>query len=175
MSKADILWIDLEMTGLEPDTDRIVELAAIATNWDFEIIDSFEVIIAQPKQALDKMPEAVVKMHTKSGLLEKIPHGVEESEAEKMLMDFIKQHFSGKEGKVLLAGNSIHQDRRFIRKYWPKVDESLHYRMLDVSAWKVVFMNKYNLKPAKKSSHRAIDDIKESISELKTYLSYVKN
>jgi len=163
------------MTGLDPSTDRIVELAAIVTDWDFSIIDSFEVVIAQSSEALSKMPSAVTKMHTKSGLLAKIPSGIAEQDAQKTLLDFISKHFPDNDGKVLLAGNSIHQDRRFIRKYWPEIDRKLHYRMLDVSAWKVVFMNKYNLKPTKKSSHRAIDDIKESIKELKTYISHIKD
>jgi len=171
MSK--ILWVDLEMTGLNPATDRILEVAAIITDWDFEVIDTFEVIIKQSPEVLAQMPPEVEKMHKKSGLTDKIAGGLSEKVAEKELLKFIDKHFTDST-QVLLAGNSIHQDRRFIRKYWPSVDSRLHYRMLDVSAWKVVFANKFKIKSSKKSSHRAIDDITESINELQTYLTHIK-
>lgn len=170
MSK--ILWIDLEMTGLNPSTDRILEIAAVVTDWDFNTLGTLEFVVSQPPALLETMPPEVKKMHTKSGLIDKISDGISESEAETKLLDFMNEHFSNSDS-VLLAGNSIHQDRRFIRKYWPSVDRRLHYRMLDVSAWKVVFATKFKVKPTKKTSHRALDDITESINELERYIHYI--
>lgn len=171
MSKPAILWIDLEMTGLDPETERIVELAAIITDWKFNEIDTLEVVVKQDQSLLDKMVPEVVKMHTASDLINKIAEGVSEQQAEKQLMEFINKHFDEK--PVLLAGNSIHQDRRFIRRYWPKVEKRLHYRMLDVSAWKVVFAQKYGLRTRKRNTHRALDDIRGSIEEMYEYLEHV--
>ena len=171
MNTPSLLWIDLEMTGLEPETDRIIELAVIVTNWEGNEIDTLDIVVRQDSQYLDKMLPEVAKMHTASGLLDKIADGISEDEAEKQLIALIDKHFDEK--PVLLAGNSIHQDRRFIRRYWPNAEKRLHYRMLDVSAWKVVFMQKYNIKFPKRNAHRALDDIRGSIEELQEYLKYV--
>lgn len=172
MSK--ILWIDLEMTGLDPATDRILEVAAIITDWNFNQLGTFEAVVKQPEEALNAMPAEVKKMHQKSGLTNRIVDGVDESVAEMQLLEFIDSHFSPSDDKILLAGNSIHQDRRFIRKYWTKVDARLHYRMLDVSSWKVIFANKFKIKWSKKSSHRALDDISESIAEMSEYIGHIR-
>lgn len=171
---AKLLWVDLEMTGLEPKTDRILEVAAIVTDWNFTEIASFETVIHQPPKVLEGMDDWNTSQHKASGLTEKVRASeVSESDAEDMLLEIVSDIFKGDE-KVILAGNSIHQDRRFIRKYWPRLDEKLHYRMLDVSAWKVVFEGKYRKKFAKPEEHRALEDIRGSIMELQYYLGKVK-
>lgn len=162
------------MTGLEPKIDRILEVAAIVTDWNFTEIASFETVIHQPPKVLEGMDDWNTSQHKASGLTEKVQASeVSESDAEDMLLEIVSDIFKGDE-KVILAGNSIHQDRRFIRKYWPRLDEKLHYRMLDVSAWKVVFEGKYRKKFAKPEEHRALEDIRGSIMELQYYLGKVK-
>jgi len=165
-----LLWVDLEMTGLEPETDRIVEFAAIATDWQLNEIATIEGIVKQPQTVVDQMVDEVVKMHTASGLIDKIADGMDEADAEQQLLQFISAHF---ENDVYLAGSSIHQDRRFIRKYWPKLDQTLHYRMLDVSAWKLVMRERFEVKFAKTESHRALEDIRGSIEELQMYMDRI--
>jgi oligoribonuclease len=165
---ASLLWVDLEMTGLEPETDRIIEFAAIATDWQLREIATIKGIVAQPQAVVDQMVDEVVKMHTDSGLIDKIAEGIDEADAEQQLLRFIEAHF---EDDVYLAGNSIHQDRRFIRKYWLELDRKLHYRMLDVSAWKLVMRERFNVKFAKPEAHRALEDIRGSIEELQLYLN----
>jgi oligoribonuclease len=170
-----ILWMDLEMTGLDPVNDRIVEVAAIVTDWDFKEIATYEAVV--------KVDDGLMKTRmvgqfwdefsgVRDHLMAQNEHGKKPSTVEDALIDFIQEHMG--DGKALLAGNSIHQDRRFITSEWPRLDERLHYRMLDVSAWKVVFEGKYGKKFAKPEAHRALDDIKGSIEELKYYLKKVK-
>jgi oligoribonuclease len=167
-----LLWVDLEMTGLDPAQHKIVEVAAIVTDWDFKELGSYEAIIYQPPEVLQKASPVAKQMDQASGLWDKIPHGQPEAEVQEALASFIKQYFGGQ--PALLAGNSIHMDRLFIRAYWPKVEQLLHYRMLDVSAWKVVMIGKYSIGYEKKEAHRALDDIRESIAELKFYLQKAK-
>jgi oligoribonuclease len=163
-----LLWIDLEMTGLNPDADRIVEIGAIVTDFNFNEIAVFESVVHQPDKILNTMNEWSRTAHTKSGLLEKIKVAPKEKVVEKEFLDFIKANF--KDEPVVIAGNSIHQDRRFIDRWWPKVSEALHYRMVDVSSFKIIMQTKYNRVFNKKESHRALEDIRESIAELKFYL-----
>jgi len=174
MKTNKLLWIDLEMTGLEPSRDRILEVAAIVTDWQLHELAQFEAVVSQPDSVLSAMPAEVRTMHTTSGLLKRLQsdQAIGEDEAERQLLAFMDKHFTG--ASVVLAGNSIHQDRRFIRQYWPKIEKRLHYRMLDVSAWKLVFMNAYNLTLAKRNAHQALDDIRGSIEELREYLKYVR-
>lgn len=165
------------MTGLEPREDVILEVAAIATDWSFKEIATFEGVVKQPRQLIDERmaigkafwdanPEA------RDGLVAQNEQGEPSKQIEQQLIDFIEQHFDT-ETKVLLAGNSIHQDRQFINFWWPKLAARLHYRMLDVSAWKLVFEGKYKKKFAKPEEHRALGDIRGSIMELKYYLTKV--
>lgn len=163
-----LLWVDLEMTGLEPTKDRIIEVAALVTDWDFKELGSFEAVVKQSPEALENMNDFGKIHHKASGLLDKIPGGQPETEAEAAVCKLVDEHFG--DGPALLAGNSIHQDRQFIRQWWPQLEKRLHYRMLDVSSWKVVMIGKYGLQYQKKESHRALDDIRESIDELKFYL-----
>lgn len=172
-TRAEVLWLDMEMTGLEPTIDKPLEIAAIATDWDFNEIASFESGIAQPPEAiqplLDVNPFYVKHAANKRALLELCAISPDIAVVERQLSDFVKAHFDTTR-PVLLAGNSIHQDRRFIRAYLPFFDQLLHYRMLDVSAWKVVLEGKFGREFKKKESHRALDDIRESVAELQFYL-----
>lgn len=166
------------MTGLDPEKDRILEVAAVVTDWDFKILATYEAVKKVGQRLAKKrmtgvfwdeyaaVREALLKQN---GSLSAKSNRTVENE----LLAFINEHI-GLEEKVLLAGNSIHQDRKFIANEWPRLDARLHYRMLDVSAWKVVFEGKYGKKVAKPEAHRALDDIKGSIDELVYYLKKVK-
>lgn len=173
---AILLWIDLEMTGLDPVEDRILEVAAIATDWDFKEVARYD--------AVKKVGPNLMKARMVGEFWEKFPEvrdqltaqnetGKNGRTVENELIAFIDEHFAEGE-RVLLAGNSIHQDRKFIDNEWPRLSKRLHYRMLDVSAWKVVFEGKYGKKFAKPENHRAIDDIQGSMEELQYYLKKIK-
>lgn len=167
-----LLWIDLEMTGLEPTKDRIVEVAAIVTDWDFKELALFESGVRQDEKEMRKLfadnPWTAARSETK-GEIERSLASPPEKEVEKEILALIDAHFAPRE-PVLLAGNSIHCDRGFIKQWWPKIEARLHYRMLDVSAWKVVMQGKYGVEFAKKETHQALPDIRESIAELQYYL-----
>ena len=176
-----ILWIDLEMTGLDPIEDRILEVAAIVTDWDFKELETYEAAIKVgprliekrmfkgPSKAFwEKFPQvraALIKQNDEQGRSGRA--------IENELLALVNKHFD-KDTQVLLGGNSIHMDRRFIINEWRRLDERLNYRMLDVSAFKVVFEGKYGKKFAKPEAHRALEDIRGSIMELKYYLGKVK-
>lgn len=175
---AKLLWVDLEMTGLEPHDDRIMEVAAIATDWDFEELATYEGVVKVTDDVIEtrmRGPAAAfwdANPLARDGLVAQNAGGKSPSEIEDEVLKFLDENFAGE--KVLLAGNSIHQDRRFIRNEWLRLDARLHYRMLDVSAWKVVFEGKFHKKFAKPEEHRALGDIRGSIEELKYYLKKVK-
>ena len=181
MSKtAKILWMDLEMTGLDPIEDRILEVAVIATDWDFKEIATYEAaVLVGPRLVERRMlkgPAAAFWAsvpQARDGLIEQNKTARSGRTVENELLEFIDKHFDG-EKSVLLAGNSIHQDRRFIVNEWTRLDTRLHYRMLDVSAWKVVFEGKFKKKFAKPEEHRALADIRGSIQELQYYLTKLK-
>jgi oligoribonuclease len=171
-----ILWVDLEMTGLDPQKDRILEVAAIVTDWDMKELATYE--------AVKKVGPSLIKKrmvglfwekfsHVRDGLIAQNATGKNGRTVENELLAFINEWFP-KEERVILAGNSIHQDRKFILNEWKRLDERLHYRMLDVSAWKVVFEHKYNRKFSKPEAHRALSDIRGSIEELQYYLKKIK-
>lgn len=176
--KAKILWVDLEMTGLNAKEDLILEAAAIATDWDFKEIAVYEGIVKSDEAHIrkrmrenslfwDKNPES------RKGLLDQNSNGKDTSSVEDDLLRLIEDHFDD-DIPVLLGGNSIHMDRRFIAEKWPRLDQRLHYRMLDVSAWKVVFEGKFKKKFPKPEEHRALGDIRGSIMELEYYLKKVR-
>lgn len=174
-----ILWIDLEMTGLSDKKDLILEIAAIVTDWNFKELDTYEGIIKNNSFQLKRRLKANADFWDNNAenrkiFLEQNKQGKPIKEIENELINFIKKNFDIKK-PILLGGNSIHADRRFIVKKWPKLDKMLFYRMLDVSAWKVVFEYKYNKQFAKPNNHRAIDDIRGSISELQYYLNHLKS
>lgn len=176
-----ILWMDLEMTGLDPKEDRILEVGVIVTDWDFKEVATYEAAIKVGPRLVERrmlkgpaapfwesVPEtrdALIKQNLNSGRSGRV--------IENELLAFLDQHFE-KGLPVLLAGNSIHMDRKFIDNEWTRLSSRLHYRMLDVSAWKVVFEGKFKKKFAKREAHRALDDIRGSIEELQYYLKKVK-
>jgi oligoribonuclease len=176
-----ILWVDLEMTGLDPVEDRILEVGAIVTDWDFNELDVYEGAVKVPKAFMKKrMIDGPSKdfwlkfPDSYNGLVQQNDEkGISSETVEHQLLQLIDKHFD-KEVPVLLAGNSIHMDRRFIIDEWKVLDARLNYRMLDVSAFKVVFEGKFGKKFAKPENHRALDDIRGSIMELKYYLGKMK-
>lgn len=173
-----ILWVDLEMTGLDPVEDRILEVGAVVTDWDFNEIAVYEAVKkVGPNLMIQRMLAAEPfwsnNPEARDGLIAQNLSGKNGRTVENELLAFLDEHFADDE-KILLAGNSIHQDRKFIANEWRRMDARLHYRMLDVSAWKVVFEGKYRKKFAKPEAHRALSDIRGSIEELKYYLSKVK-
>jgi oligoribonuclease len=169
-----LLWIDLEMTGLDATKDVILEVAAEVTDFDFKTLASYEAIIKHPDHVLADMNDWSKVQHAASGLVERIQNeGREEKEVIHELVGFIAAQF-GTEHAVL-AGNSIHNDRNFIKQWWPEVDKLLHYRMLDVSSLKILMQSKYQVNFHKKEVHRAFDDIQASIAELQYYLQKLKS
>ena len=177
---AKVLWVDLEMTGLDPIEDRILEVAAIATDWDFNEIATYEAAVKVGPRLVEKRmnigkafwdanPQARDQLLTQNNSDAARNGRIVENE----LLAFLDEHFE--EGKpVLLAGNSIHQDRRFIINEWHRLDDRLHYRMLDVTAWKVVMEGKFKKRFTKPEEHRALGDIRGSIMELKYYLGKMR-
>ena len=174
LNKATLLWMDLEMTGLDPKKDRILEVAAIATDIKLNPIASFTGIVKVDDDLIkERMVGEFWEKNKKSrdALIEQNKEGKPVKEIEKKLLTFLDKNF-GKE--IYLAGNSIHQDRKFIENEMPELNKRLHYRMLDVSAWKIYFENALNKKFVKPENHRALDDINGSIEELKWYLTFLK-
>lgn len=174
MKKAKLLWVDLEMTGLDPIKDRILEVAAIATDWNLEpIAEMTAVVKVSDKLIKERMVGEFWEKNPESrdGLIAQNSTGESAKAVEAKLLAFIDKYF-GKE--AILAGNSIHQDRKFIDREWPEVSNRLHYRMLDVSAWKVYFEGARKEKFLKREAHRALDDIQGSIEELRWYISKIK-
>ena len=167
-----LLWLDLEMSGLDIKKDRILEVAAVVTTVNFEEKGFFESIVKQNDTVLRSMDEWCQKQHTKSGLIEAVKKAPLEKEVEANFLRFLQQHFSKGE-KIILAGNSISQDKKFIDRYWKSISELLHYRILDVSSWKIIFENRYGKIFSKTDKHRAIEDIRASIAELNFYLDFV--
>lgn len=170
-----IFWVDLEMTGLDPKRDRIVEVAAIVTDWNFAEYAVYESGVGQDVTEVAALLDAnewyAALPENKHAMQQRAQTGPPEKEVVEQLVQLLDEHFAPDE-KVILAGNSIHQDRRFIRQWWPELDQRLHYRMLDVSAWKVLMMGKFGVEFKKSEAHRALDDIRESIGELQFYLTY---
>ena len=169
-----LVWMDLEMTGLDPERDTIVEIATIVTDDDLNVVaEGPDLVIHQPPEALAAMEPVVVQMHTNSGLLEAIAAStVTLEEAGAATLDFIRQHVPTPR-TVPLCGNSIGTDRRFLVRYLPDIEEHLHYRSVDVSTVKELARRWYPDAlaelPRKATAHRALDDIRESIAELAYY------
>ena len=162
------------MTGLEPDKDKILEVAAIATDMDLNEIATYEAIVKVDDNLIkERMVGEFWERNKESydALVAQNENGRPVEEVERELLEFLDKYF-GKE--IYLAGNSIHQDRRFIEREMPELNKRLHYRMLDVSAWKIYFENALDKKFTKRDAHRALDDINGSIEELKWYLTFLK-
>lgn len=168
-----LLWIDLEMTGLDSKTDVIIEVACEVTDFDFKTLASYEAVISQPDESLENMNDWSKVQHKASGLIDRIKsEGRPQKDVVHELVGFIKAQFGSE--PAVLAGNSIHNDRMFIRRHWPEVEELLHYRMLDVTSFKILMQAKYKVNFAKKEVHRAFDDIQASIAELQFYIEALK-
>lgn len=167
-----LFWIDLEMSGLEVQTNVIIEAAAIITDFELNEMESYHAVVKQDQKFIDQMDSWNKKTHGDSGLISKIPHGKSPEIVEEELIDLVRKHF-GKE-KVIIAGNSVNHDRLFLAEYFKKLSQHFHYRTLDVTSWKIIMKNTFNVEFPKKNSHKAVDDIRESISELKHYLKYFK-
>lgn len=169
-----LVWIDLEMTGLEPATDTIVEIACLITDDELVLVDEgIDVVVYQPPEMLDRMDDFVRTMHTKSGLLTEIAASTTDlATAGAQALAYIRQHVP-EAGTTPLCGNSIGTDRRFLAQYLREIDDYLHYRSIDVSSLKELcrrwYPTAYKNKPAKSEQHRALDDIKESVAELRYY------
>jgi oligoribonuclease len=169
-----LVWMDLEMTGLEPDTDVIVEIATLVTDDDLNIVaEGPDLVIHQPAAVLSIMKPIVVEMHTKSGLLDAITSStITLEDAGAATLEFIKLHVP-EARTVPLCGNSIGTDRRFLAKYLPEIENYLHYRSVDVSSVKELakrwFPKSGIDRPNKGGMHRAMDDVRESVRELQYY------
>jgi len=167
-----LIWIDLEMTGLNPDKDRIIEIATVITDRNLEILAEGPILaIFQPDEFIMNMDEWCTKQHTRSGLVERVRSSIiNEEQAEAITLDFLMKWVP--ENRSPMCGNSICQDRRFLFRTMPKLEQYFHYRNLDVSTvkelakhWKPEIVKLFK----KKSTHLAMDDIKESIAEMQHY------
>jgi oligoribonuclease len=173
-----LVWMDLEMTGLDHTSDVIVEIATLVTDDDLEIVaEGPDLVVHQPEDVLARMDPFVVDMHVRSGLLDQIRSStITLEEAGRETLAFIRQH-APVARTVPLCGNSIGTDRRFLAAYLPEIEEYLHYRSVDVSSLKELVRRWYpdvlNARGWKQGAHRALDDIRESVTELKLYRELV--
>jgi len=170
-----LVWIDLEMTGLDPDENTIIEIATIVTEGDLEIVaEGPAIAISQPESELAKMDDWNLTHHTENGLLDRVRNeGIPMAEAEQNTLDFVSMHCDA--GQSPLCGNTIGQDRRFLRRYMPDLHEFFHYRSVDVTSIKQLADRWYpNLPRATKpAGHRALNDIRGSIAELEYYRQHI--
>ena len=170
----NLVWIDCEMTGLDVEKDSLVEIAVLITDSDLKVLDEtgLSVVIKPRKESLAQMGDYVTQMHQESGLLELLDSGLAIEQAEAKILDYVKS-FAPEAGTAPLAGNSIGTDRMFLNRYMPKLDAHLHYRNVDVSSIKELtrrwYPKVYFQLPKKSGGHRALADIRESISELRYY------
>jgi oligoribonuclease len=170
-----LIWIDMEMTGLDPDTERVLEIATLITNADLEVIaEGPELVIHQPDEILDAMGPWCTEHHGASGLTELSRRStLDVEEAERLTLAFVETHCVA--GQSPLSGNSIGQDRRFLVRHMPTLERFMHYRVVDVSTLKELVRRWYPTLPRspKTEAHRALDDIRESIAELRYYRDHV--
>lgn len=167
-----LIWIDLEMTGLDPEHERIIEVATVVTDSDLNVIEQGPVVaVHQPDELLENMDEWNTRTHTGSGLVKRVRESmVNTAQAEQMTLEFLRQYVEA--GASPMCGNSVHQDRRFLNSEMPELASFFHYRNLDVSTlkelarrWKPSILGGFK----KKATHQALDDILESIAELAYY------
>jgi len=168
-----LVWIDCEMTGLDLGTDALIEVAALVTDFDLNVLgDGIDLIIKPPAEALEQMHDFVRDMHERSGLTRELDLGITLEEAEKRVLAYIKEHCPDN-SRPPLAGNTVATDRAFLARDMPTLEGFLHYRIVDVSSIKELsrrwFPRAYFQAPAKRGNHRALADIQESIEELRYY------
>ena len=172
-----LVWIDCEMTGLDLVADALIEVAALVTDFDLNVIgEGIDLVIKPPQEALDQMDEFVRNMHTSSGLLAELDHGITLNEAEEQVLAYIREHCPDG-SRPPLAGNTVATDRAFLARDMRELESFLHYRIVDVSSIKELarrwFPRAYYNSPAKTGNHRALADIQESIEELRYYRAAV--
>ncbi len=167
----ELFWLDLEMSGLDREKDRILEVAAVVTDHRLEPIAEYEAVVYQPPEVLEGMGPWCQKTHAENGLIERVPSGKPIETVEAELIAFARARC--RHEQLVLAGNSIYTDREFVQRGMPRFTELLHYRMLDVTAFKIAYFGMFGITFRKAEAHRARDDIRESIAELKYYLSLV--
>ncbi|MDI5967058.1 oligoribonuclease [Streptomyces sp. SL13] len=168
-----MVWIDCEMTGLSLRDDALIEVAALVTDSELNILgDGVDIVISPPAEALETMPDVVRQMHTSSGLLEELAGGTTLADAEARVLDFVRE-FVKEPRKAPLCGNSVGTDRGFLARDMPTLEQHLHYRIVDVSSVKELsrrwYPRAYFNSPPKNGNHRALADIRESIAELRYY------
>jgi oligoribonuclease len=170
----ELVWIDCEMTGLDLRSDRLIEIAALVTDAELNVLgEGIDVVIHTDDEALDSMIEVVARMHSRSGLTEEVRTStIDVAAAQEMVLDYIRRHVPSPK-TAPLCGNSIATDRGFLARDMPELDEFLHYRMIDVSSIKELcrrwYPRIYYGQPEKGLAHRALADIQESIRELRYY------
>jgi oligoribonuclease len=168
-----LVWIDCEMTGLDLVNDALIEVAALVTDFDLNVLgDGIDIVVKPPAEALDQMIPFVRSMHESSGLLAELADGVTLSEAEERVLTYIRENCPA-DSRPPLAGNTVSTDRAFIARDMPTLDAFMHYRIVDVSSIKELsrrwYPKAYFGAPAKRGNHRALADIQESIEELRYY------
>jgi oligoribonuclease len=168
-----LVWIDCEMTGLDLVNDALIEVAALVTDIDLNVLgDGVDVVIRPPQDALDQMLDVVRTMHTTSGLLDELAAGTTMAAAEEMVLAYVREHVPTPR-KAPLAGNTVFVDRGFLARDMPALEAHMHYRIVDVSSIKELvrrwYPRVYFNSPVKSGGHRALSDIRESIEELKFY------
>lgn len=172
-----LVWIDCEMTGLDLGADALIEVAALVTDFELNVLgEGVDVVIKPPQEAIDQMDEFVRNMHTVSGLLEELDNGITLREAEEQVLSYIKEHCPDG-SRPPLAGNTVATDRAFLQRDMPELESFLHYRIVDVSSIKELsrrwYPRAYFNSPPKTGNHRALADIQESIEELRYYRAAV--
>jgi oligoribonuclease len=168
-----LVWIDCEMTGLDYVADALIEVAALVTDFDLNVLgEGIDLVVKPPAEALENMSDFVRSMHEKSGLLAQLENGITLAEAEQQVLAYVKDQ-CGEQSRPPLAGNSVATDRTFLARDMPTLEAFLHYRNVDVSSIKELsrrwYPRAYFQSPAKRGNHRALADIQESIEELRYY------
>lgn len=172
-----LLWVDLEMTGLIPAKDVLLEVAAIVTDFEFNVLETYEQRIAQDREIVEVRMDANPWWRDYPGnrkqFVKKLAEGKPLADVQADLVALTKRHFEDEQ--AMLAGNSIYNDRLFIKQWLPEFEDTLHYRMLDVSSFKILMQGVHGYEFKKQSMHRALDDIQASIAELQDYLTFLQN
>jgi len=169
-----LFWMDLEMTGLNEKVHHLLEISVVITDVYLNRLDDYHRIIYQPPHILEEMDPWCKENHKLSGLTAAVTNGIPLKQVELELLAFTKKYYKNEDEKIILSGNSINSDKRFIEYHMPLFAKKLHYRVIDVSSFKEIFKERYGIKFVKNNTHRATQDVLESINELNYYLSFIK-